>query len=68
MITYTVTVVSQSLLDQLNDGPCLVDYGDKTYTGFSEVEYGMFAGAYQGFAEGEEVIFFGDELSAIVPE
>ncbi len=74
MTTYTITIVSDDQLYELNGGNYAefvdrpVSYGGKTYTGFKLIEKGSFAGGYQGFAEGDEVIFYGDEVSNATPE
>lgn len=67
--TFRITIVSDEILNDLNDGNYAefaepaVSYGGKTYTGFKLLENGSFVGAYQGMAEGEEVIFYGDEVA-----
>lgn len=75
MTTYTITIVSDEMLEDLNGGSPYaefadppVSYGGKTYTGFKLVETGSFAGSYQGYAEGDEVIFYGNEVASVVEE
>lgn len=76
MTTYTITILESAALNALMEergeagGP--VDagtlYGGKTYTGFTLLEKGSFTGGYQGTAEGDEVIFYGDEVQDATPE
>jgi len=54
--TYTITV---------KDGLELAKYAGKTYAGFQRVSDGTFAGCYQGYAEGDSVIFFADEIEFV---
>jgi hypothetical protein len=66
MTTYTITIVSAERLNELNYAEfakAAISYGGKTYTGFRLLENGSCVGAYQGIAEGEEVIFYGIEVA-----
>lgn len=67
--TYTVTVQDKEVLDKLNgehESNALV--GGKTYKGFTCVDKGNFKGCYTGFANGEKVIFYENELKKIEKE
>jgi len=68
MPTYTIKIVSEAKLTELNGGSPGGLYGGKTYTGFALVDSGYFTGDYKGMAEGDEVIFLADEVRSAKPE
>ena len=72
MTKYTIEIVSEEQLNEYHGGDYAeftnprVIYGGKTYTDFVLIEKGSFSGAYQGMAEGGEVIFYEDEIKTAV--
>lgn len=72
MTTYTITTISREARDELIvsnlDDLLSDDACGRTFTGFKLIETGSFAGAYEGNADGQDVIFYADEVENATPE
>jgi hypothetical protein len=70
--TYIITTISVEQLDEMivSNRADLIDESacGKTYTGFTLIEEGSWAGSYRGIADGEEAIFYADEVQNATPE
>lgn len=66
MQTYTITIAED--IDKINKNRYTSGYAGNTYHGFTLIDHGVFEGSYQGYAEGDEVIFYPDEIFRIWAE
>jgi hypothetical protein len=72
MVTYTITTISLKERNEMEvsnqDDLLSEDACGKTFTGFTKIETGSFAGAWEGVVDGLDVIFYEDEVANATPE
>lgn len=70
--TYTITTITIEQLEAMivsNRGDLIdEDVCGRTFTGFTLIETGSMAGSYRGSADGDDVIFYPDEIVKVEKE